>query len=170
MKLKSLVAGTLTCFYAIAAQSEGLYLGTSMGVMNADIGGFDDAINVGVLAGYDVFTRRIFAVSMEVEATTTVADGDVEISGTKGDWDIDTRAVYAVSRLGDRFYGKVRFGFLWEDFSVDIGGNSQSDSDSSISWGATIGWMFAEHFGLQADGTRIDSDIHYWNLGLAYRF
>ena len=170
MKLRSMVTGALIWFYAGAAQSEGWYLGTSLGVMNADIGGFDDATNAGVLAGYDVFTREIFAASIELEATTTVSDGDVMIGSTKGDWDLDTRAVYAVSRLGERFYGKVRFGFLWEDFSVNTDTDSQSDSDSSISWGAAIGWMFSEYLGLQADGTRIDADIHYWNLGLVYRF
>jgi hypothetical protein len=170
MTLKSVFAGTLICFYSIGCQAEGWYLGASAGVMDADIGGFDDAINAGVLAGYDVFSKEIFAASIEAEFTTTVSDGDVKNSGINGDWDIDTRAVYVVSRLGDRFYGKVRYGFLWEDFSVDIAGNSQSDSDSSISWGAAAGWMFAEHLGIQADATRIDSAIHYWNLGLVYRF
>ena len=170
MTLKSVIAGTLICFYSIGCQAEGWYLGASAGVMDADIGGFDDAINAGVLAGYDVFSKEIFAASIEAELTTTVADGDVKNSGINGDWDIDTRAVYVVSRLGDRFYGKVRYGFLWEDFSVDFPGNSQSDSDSSISWGAAVGWMFAEHLGVQADATRIESAIHYWNLGLVYRF
>jgi len=170
MTLKSVIAGTLLWWVAIGCQAKGWYLGTSVGVVNADVAGFDDATNAGVLAGYDVFSKEIFAASIETELTTTVSDGDVKISGSKGDWDVDTRAVYVVSRLGDRFFGKVRYGFLWEDFSVDIAGNSQSDSDSSISWGAAVGWMFAEHLGVQADVTRIDSDIHYWNLGLIYRF
>ena len=170
MTLKSVVAGTLLWFYCLGCQAEGWYLGASVGGMDADIDGFDDATNAGILAGYDVFSREIFAASIEAEFTTTVSDGDVKISGINGDWDIDTRAVYVATRLGDRFYGKVRYGFLWEDFSVDIAGNSQSDSDSSISWGAAVGWMFAEHLGVQADATRIESAIHYWNLGLVYRF
>ena len=168
--LKSVITGALICFYSIACQAEGWYLGASAGVMDADINGFDGATNAGFLAGYDVFSKEIFAASIEAELTTTVADGDVKNSSINGDWDIDTRAVYVVSRLGDRFYGKVRYGFLWEDFSVDIAGNSQSDSDSSISWGAAVGWMFAEQLGVQADATRIESSIHYWNLGLVYRF
>jgi hypothetical protein len=170
MSLRSVIAATLIWLYSIGCQAEGWYLGASVGGMDADINGFDSATNAGFLAGYDVFTREIFAASIETEFTTTVSDGDVKFSGVKGDWDIDTRAVYVVSRLGDRFYGKVRYGFLWEDFSVDIAGNSQSDSDSSISWGAAVGWMFAEQLGVQADATRIESSIQYWNLGLVYRF
>jgi hypothetical protein len=170
MKLKSVIAGTLLWLFAVGCQAQGWYLGASAGVMDADIAGFDDATNAGFLAGYDVFTREIFAASIETEFTTSISDGDVKNSGIKGDWNIDTRAIYIVSRLGDRFFGKVRYGFLWEDFSVDFAGNSQSDSDSSISWGAAVGWMFAEQLGVQADATRLDADIHYWNLGLVYRF
>jgi hypothetical protein len=170
MTMKSVVAGTLIWFHAIACQAQGWYLGASVGVMDADIGGFDNATNAGVLAGYDVFTREIFAASIETEFTTTVADGDIKSSANNGDWDIDTRAVYVASRLGDSFYGKVRFGFLWEDISVDFAGNSQSDSDAAISWGAAAGWMFAEHLGIQVDATRVESSIQYWNLGMIYRF
>ena len=170
MKLKSVIAGALVWFYSLACQAEGWYLGASVGLMDADIAGFDDATNAGFLAGYDVFSREIFAASIEMELTTTVSDGDVKNAGINGDWDIDTRGVYVVSRLGDRFYGKVRFGFLWEEFSLDSAGNSQSDSDSSISWGAAAGWMFAERLGVQVDATRIESSIQYWNLGLVYRF
>jgi len=170
VKLKTVLAGTLFCFCSIGCQAEGWYLGASVGGMDADINGFDDATNAGFLAGYDVFSKEIFAASIEAELTTTVSDGDVKHSGSNGDWDIDTRAVYVVSRLGDRFYGKVRYGFLWEDFSVDFAGSSQSDSDSSISWGAAAGWMFAEQLGVQADVTRVESSIQYWNLGLVYRF
>jgi hypothetical protein len=170
MTLKSVIVGTLIWLYAIGCHAEGWYLGASAGVIDADIAGFDDATNVGFLAGYDVFTREVFAASIETEFTTSVSDGDVKTSGINGDWDIDTRAVYVATRLGDRFYGKVRWGFLWEDLSVDIAGKSQSDSDSSMSWGAAAGWMFTEQLGVQADATRMDSDIHYWNLGLVYRF
>ena len=36
--------------------------------------------------------------------------------------------------------------------------------------GAAVGSMFAEHLGVQADATRVDSSIQCWNLGLVYRF
>lgn len=170
MTLKCVLAGTLFWFCSIGCQAEGWYLGASAGVMDADIAGFDNATNAGILAGYDVFSKEIFAASIETEFTTTVSDGDVKNSAINGDWDIDTRAVYVAIRLGERFYGKVRYGFLWEDFSFDSAGNSQSESDSSISWGAAVGWMFTEYLGVQVDGTRIESAIQYWNLGLVYRF
>ncbi len=170
MNIKSAIAGGLLALCSLAVQAQGWYLGASVGLMDADRSGFDDATNAGLLAGYDVFTGEVYAFSLEAEVTTTVSDGDVENGGTDGDWDIDTQAVYAAARVGKDIYVKARFGVAWTDTSVDIAGNSFDDSDSSVSWGASLGWMFSEHLGVQVDGTQVESDVDYWNLGLKYRF
>jgi hypothetical protein len=65
---------------------------------------------------------------------------------------------------------KVRFGAAWSDVSAKVAGLSVSDSDSSISWGGALGWNFTQHWAVQADGTQMDSDVNYWNLGVNYRF
>jgi len=148
----------------------GLYLGPTVGIMNADVGGFDDATNAGILLGYDFFNLELLHISAETEFTTTVSDGDVKISGQKGDWDIDTRGAYLAARLGETFYLKVRFGVVWSDVSVKVAGVSASDSDSSGSWGGALGWNLDPNWALQADGTQVDSDVTYWNLGVNYRF
>lgn len=170
MSMKNLIAGGLLALCPVAAQAEGWYLGATVGLMDVDVSGFDDATNAGLLAGYDIFTRDILAISVEAEATTTVSDGDVKSGAGKGDWDIDTQAAYAAFRLGEQIYMKVRFGVVRYDLSVNTAGNSFSDSDSGGSWGAALGWMFSEQLGVQAEGTLVDSDINYWNLGLTYRF
>lgn len=167
-RVRNLLAMLAVCSASVDAG--GFYLGASTGAMNADIGGFDPAVNAGVLAGYDVYTKEIIAVSLETEFTTTVSDGDIKIMGTKGAWDINTQAAHVAVRMGKRAYMKVRYGVVHNDISVKIAGFNRSESDTSGSWGGAIGWMFTEHWGVQADGTLVDSDVTYWNLGVKYQF
>ncbi len=152
------------------AQAEGWYVGASAGVMDANVGGFDEAINTGVLVGYDVFTMDIFSVSLEGELTTTVSDGDVEFGNAKGDWDIDTQAAHVAARIGDRFYIKVRYGVTRADVSVSITDSTISGNNTSGSWGGALGWMFSKNWGAQIDGTLVDPDVTYWNAGVRYQF
>jgi hypothetical protein len=154
---------------ATSARAGGLYLGASLGVMDNDVRGFDDATNAGFLVGYDVVSFDIVALSVEGELTTTISEGDVNINGVKGDWDIDTQAAYVAARVGDTVYAKVRYGVLREDVSVSAG-FSQSESDSGGSWGAALGWMITPQFGVQVDGTVVEGDVNYWNAGMVYRF
>ena len=167
---RQLLGAFLLAAAGCAAQAGGLYMGASAGVMDADIGGFDDATNAGVLLGYDVYTKEIFSISLEGELTTTVSDGDVEFGGLKGDWDIDTQAAYVAARLGDTFYIKVRYGVARSDVSVSITDSTLNGNDTSGSWSGALGWMFNKNWGLQADGTMVDSDVTYWNAGIRYQF
>jgi hypothetical protein len=170
--VKTTTAGVALALSLTAASvhAEGWYLGAGVGLMAADVNGFDDATNVGALLGYDLYTRDIFAVSLEGEVTTTVSDGDVSVYGAHGDWNIDTQAAYVAARLGEGFYMKVRYGVLREDVSVKVAGVSQNGSDTGGSWGAALGWMFTPQWGVQLDGTLVESDVNYWNIGVKYQF
>jgi len=170
VRTQQLLGAFLITTAGFAVQAEGFYVGASAGIMDADIGGFDDATNAGVLLGYDVYTREIFSVSLEGELTTTVSDGDVDFGAETGDWDIDTQAAYVAARLGDAFYIKVRFGVARSDVSVSIADSSFNGNDTSGSWGGALGWMFNRNWGVQADGTMVDSDVSYWNAGIRYQF
>lgn len=170
MKTAGTAAALVLSLAATAVRAESWYLGASAGLMDNTVGGFDDATNVGALLGYDVFTHDILAVSLEGELTTTAVNGDVSLNGVHGDWDIDTQAAYVALRLGDRFYMKVRYGVLREDASVKIDGASQSGSDTGGSWGGALGWMLTPRWGIQLDGTMVDSDVNYWNVGVKYHF
>ena len=170
MKTARMVASVILSLTEGIAQAGGWYLGASAGLMDNNVSGYDDATNVGALLGYDVYTRDIVAVSLEGEITTTASEGDVSTNGLDGDWNIDTQAAYVAARLGDRVYMKVRYGVLREDASVKIGGVSQSDTDTGGSWGGALGWMLTPQWGIQLDGTLVDSDVNYWNLGVKYHF
>ena len=170
MRFIRVIPALLLSGSAATAQAQGGYLGVSLGAMDADRSGFDEATNAGVLAGYDLYTVEIFSVALEGELTGTVSDGDLKAAGNKGSWDIDTRALYAAFRLGERFYMKVRFGYAWTDVSTDFQGASFKDSDSGVSWGGAVGWMVGDQWGVQMDGSLIDTDTTYWNAGILYRF
>jgi hypothetical protein len=170
MQLKRVMPALLLWSLGSAVHAEGGYLGVSLGAMDADRSGFDEATNAGLLAGYDLYTLEIFSVALEGELTTSVADGDLKAAGSKGHWDIDTRALYAAFRLGERFYMKVRFGYAWTDLSFDFAGDSLKDSDSGISWGGAAGWMLTDNWGVQLDGSLVDTDTTYWNAAIQYRF
>jgi len=95
--------------------------------VDANVSGFDDATSAGVLAGYDVYSKDVIAVSLEAEFTTTVSDGDVKIQGFRGDWDIDTQAAYLAVRGGDRAYIKVRIGVVHNDVTVRVAGFRENE-------------------------------------------
>ena len=170
--MKYVLKGLLTLLVICSApvHAGNFYLGASAGIVDPSVGGFDNATNAGLLAGYDVFTLDLIAVSLEAEFTTTVSDGDVKIQGFKGRWDIDTQAAYLAVRGGDRAYMKVRVGVVHKDLTVKVAGFRESDTDTSGSWGGAIGWMFTDNWGVQLDGTVVDSDATYWNLGVKYQF
>jgi hypothetical protein len=170
MKTENAGAAIVLSLAVGAAQAGGLYLGASVGLVDSNVSGYDDATNVGALLGYDVYTRDIIAVSLEGEVTTTASKGDVSNNGVDGDWDIDTQAAYIAARLGERFYMKVRYGVLRENVSVKTGVDSRSDSDTGGSWGAALGWMLTPQWGIQLDGTMVESDVNYWNFGVKYDF
>jgi hypothetical protein len=170
LKPVSLLCAATAASFVLPVVAGNFYLGGTVGLMDSDRSRFDDATNAGVLAGWEFFSKDVFHVLAETEITTTVSDGDLEHRGQKGDWDLDTRALYLGSRIGDRAYIKVRFGYSWTDISTDFAGQSRSESDTSLSWGGSLGWNFTGHWAVQVDGTMVDSDVNYWNLGLLYRF
>ncbi len=159
------------CMLGSTAMAEGVYLGARVGVMDPDVSGLDNATNASVLIGY-MFAEidDMFSWGFEAEATTTVSDGDAEVLGFKGDWDIDTQALYGVIRVGKAFYGKLRFGFLREDVSIDVAGVSVEGDDTSFTTGIGGGWRTTENLALEAEYTQVESDIGFYSVGVNYFF
>ena len=50
------------------------------------------------------------------------------------------------------------------------GGHDENGSNAGGSWGAAAGWMLTPKWGVQVDGTLVDSDVNYWNVGVKYHF
>ncbi len=159
------------CLFSSAAMAEGPYLGAKLGIMDADVSGLDDATNVGLFAGYN-FGELGDGISwaLEAEFTTTISDGDVDVLGLNGDWDVDTQALYAVLRVGGDLYGKLRAGYLREDVSVSIAGVSIGGDDTGFSGGLGGGWQVNEQLAIEAEYTLVEEDLDFYSIGVNYAF
>ena len=161
----------MLCLIGSTAMAEGVYVGAKVGVMDPDVNGLDEATNAGVAIGYTFAEiEEMFSWGFEAEFTTTVSDGDAELAGFKGDWDVDTQAIYAVVRAGKTVYGKLRAGVLREDVSIDIAGISAEEDDTSFTAGLGAGWRVTEKLALEAEYTFIESDLDFYSIGVNYSF
>jgi len=84
------------------ASAEGFYVGAKVGVMDVDESAFDEATNGGILIGYEFSRQGSISWGAEAEFTTSLSDGDFEVFGVSGEWDIDTQALYGVVEIGDQ--------------------------------------------------------------------
>lgn len=168
---KLMIGSVLTMAMSGAAFAQGPYVGAKIASMNPDDSGgvsYDNALNAGIVLGYEFVPE--YGLGVEAEFTTTVSDGDFSYLGLSGNWDIDTSAIYAVSRMGDQFYLKVKAGYLHEDVSATALGQSASGNDSGFSWGLGGGYKFTQNISAEVEWTKVDSDIDAWSAGLNYSF
>jgi hypothetical protein len=161
----------LLCLLGSTAMAEGVYVGAKIGAMDADVSGFDDATNLGIVVGY-TFEPVSDGISwaLEGEFTTSVSDGDVNAFGSSGSWDVDTQALYGVLRIGGDLYGKLRLGYLREDVSASVAGVSADGSDDGVSGGLGVGWRASEQLSLELEYTLIEEDLDFYSVGANFAF
>ncbi|HHJ13350.1 MAG TPA: hypothetical protein ENJ79_03105 [Gammaproteobacteria bacterium] len=165
---KTVLAGLLPALGLASglALAEGPYAGVKIGIMDADVSGFDDATNGALTLGYAFDTGNPdLSWALEAEFSTSLSDGDVG----SGSWDLDTQALYGAVRYGADWFGKLRVGWLREDLSASVGGLSVSGDDTGLSAGLGIGWGTGS-FSVLAEYTLIEEDIDFYSLGVLYHF
>lgn len=152
------------------AAAEGPYVGAKIASMDAEAAGmsFDTVANAGIMIGYEFMEE--YGLGAEAEFTSSVSDGNFAYRGLSGDWDVDTKAIYLVSRLGQDLYFKIKAGYLNKDVSASVPVQSISDDDSGFSGGLGGGYLLTDHVAAEAEWTKIDSDTNAWSVGLAYAF
>lgn len=171
MMRKLAIGATLALAMNGVAVAEGPYVGAKIAAMNPDDAGgmsFDSATNLGVVVGYEFM--EAYGLGAEAEFTTSVSDGEFTYMGVPGDWDVDTKALYLVSRLGQELYFKIKAGYLNEDVSATVLGQSVSGDDSGFSWGLGGGYLLTDNIAAEVEWTKIESDLVAWSAGLAYAF
>ena len=124
----------------------GLYFGAKTGLMVLDSSFVkDDAVNTGVLVGYEL-GLVVADLAVEGEITTTTGDGKFK-DGSK--LDIDTLAAYLAVRTGGPLYLKAKGGFL----QLDAGGSTESGASYGLGFGFGLGIVQLE---LEYTQTSID--------------
>lgn len=167
--LLGLLAGGVFISNAAAQQPSPFYLGAKAIIVDPDFSGFDEAFNIGVVGGYDLYTTPRLILSVEGEFTTTLSDGD--ISGG-GEWDVDTLAVYGVLRTPGEFYVKAKAGFLDQDIKAAGTGVilPGSADDSGFAYGVGGGWRMNRSAALEIEYTAASDDLSFFSVDYVFRF
>ena len=153
-----LLLSVLTTFAVHAAKSSNTpwYVGFVGGFMDAGSGVTDNAINLGVDAGYQV--NRYFAP--ELQLTRTFVDG--ETSGGN-DWDVDTLSIFAAFRTDTKIKLKAKIGIS----DIDTG----NSSDTELSLGIGIGfWALGGLTEIEYTELSDDYDLQFISFGVKYFF
>jgi opacity protein-like surface antigen len=150
------------------AQQNPIYFGVKLGQMDADVAGFDDATNFGLLFGYTLLRDEIGALAIEGEYTRALSEGDV---AGGGEWEVETLAAYAAYRTADTVFLKAKAGLLREEIKVSgVFAAPISGKDSGISFGAGVGYRINRKVGLELEYTVIEDDISFLSLGYFTHF
>ena len=100
MRKQLCVATAFVILFVVAsplAAANQLYVGIKGGLMKPDAGGYDDAVNGAVLLGFEFLDLDVGSIAIEGEYTETISEGDATFRGIRGEWDIETYAIYGVS-------------------------------------------------------------------------
>lgn len=151
------------------------YFGIEAGLMMPDASGYDDALNIGGFIGMPMVELKpgssgiAGSIAIEGELTLTVADGDVNIGGASGDWDVWTLGGYGVYRSpsANNLYFKGKLGLVYSNVDATVGPLSGSDSEVDAAIGFGLGIQLGHNSSLEIEYTLLD-DVDF--LSFAYRF
>lgn len=164
------VTALLIAASPLISQAEGVYGGLKLGAVNNSTNDFDNATNIGLNGGY-AFKDFGNGPAIEGEFTTTTTNGRITATNAPpAHWNVDTYAIYGVYRMGGSLYGKMKLGYLHEKGYVSGLGPSFSGDDNGVSFGIGGGWSLMSNISIEAEYTRIESDIDYLSLGVIYTF
>lgn len=168
------VLGSLTL--ASTAQAAGkFYIGGKAGIVQADIPGFDEAINAGVYGGFNMLGKdSLFAADLrggtlaaEGEITTSVKDGETDFFG---DWSMTSIGAYAAYRhpVTDYFYLKGKLGLVRYEIDTSFA-NINSGTETQLAAGIGAGWKVGPG-SIEVELTTYESDVLFLSGGFHMTF
>jgi len=158
------------------AQAEGkIYVGAKLGVMDADIPGFDNAYVGGLYGGYNLLGKDAH-FSADLSGGTLAVEGELLLTLSKGDaaaagkWDITNFGAYAAYRhpLTDYFYLKGRIGLVRYDIDTTIA-SANAGIETKLAAGIGAGWKVGPGR-IEVDLTTYESDILFLGAGFHMAF
>lgn len=163
------------------AQAAGkIYVGAKAGIVQADISGFDEAINAGVYGGYNLLGKdshfaadlRGGSLAAEGEVTTTLKKGD---AGVADEWDMTSIAAYAAYRhpLTNYFYLKGKLGLVRYEIDTSLPAPASVASalgtETKLAAGIGAGWKVGPG-SVEIDLTTYESDVLFLSGGFHMSF
>lgn len=158
------------------AQAEGkIYVGGKAGIVQADVSGFDNAINAGVYGGYNLLGKNSHfnadlkggSLAVEGEVTLSVVKGD---AGLLGDWNLTSFGAYAAYRhpLTDYLYLKGKLGLVRYDLDTTVASVS-TGTETALAAGIGAGWKVGPG-SLEVEVTTYESDVLFLSAGFHMNF
>lgn len=162
-RMRPIFLGVVLAGAGSTAAAQDIYFGVKGGLMDADIGGFDNAVNIGALIGYDIPGVKQLGgtVSVEGEFTASAIKGDVTGGG---DWDVTTFAGYGAYRSEGPLYLKGKAGLAYQ--RINATGLAGDAKDTAFSWGIGGGMRMGEGR-VELEYTWLD-DLNFFSV--AYLF
>ncbi len=154
-----ILVGLLGLVIATPASAD-WYFGAKTGPLIVDSSTVkDDAINTGVMVGYDM-SVVLGDLAVEGEFTTTTGDGKVK--GTNANLSVDTSAVYLAFRTAGPVYLKAKGGYM------QVSGDVKDDSGASYGFGVGFGIGIAQ-LELEYTQTSLDPDnVAFVSVGVQF--
>ncbi len=142
--------------------------------------GYKDAMNVGLLFGYQ-FSRPLGiggTSAIEFEYSDSFDSGDVSddsLFGVGGEWDVETMGVNFTYRTVGNVYFLAKLGGTRTDVRTEPNGSPRlKETDTSFSYGAGLGLKLGQtgNFSLELEfvGVNSDTDLSFISLGGIYLF
>lgn len=164
----------LGALWTASAQAAGglnvgrLYYGITGGIMMPDIGGWDDAVNIGGLVGAPVARLPQGTISVEGELTTSLIRGDINYFGFNGKWRLTTLGGYGVFRTNGPMYLKAKAGLMYDSIGISTGGLPGYGSGTDITLGVGGGMRLRGGQKLELEYTIIDSNFNMLSVNYIF--
>lgn len=141
---------------AAFAQASPWYMGVVAGLMDADRGISDSAVNAGFDAGY----QHNRFLSTEFEYTRTFVDGE---TNSGNDWEVDTASIYATLRTDTEVMLKGKIGLSHLD--------SGNKGSTELSMGFGVGfWALGGLTEIEYTEIDDDNDLSFLSFSIKFFF
>ncbi|EDY87495.1 hypothetical protein GP5015_976 [gamma proteobacterium HTCC5015] len=161
----TLLAAT-ACLLPVTASADDFGYGAKTGFYTVSQSGFDPAWMISGHVSHDLpKMMEKFDFSLELEASTTITEGDVDLdapAGSSGEYDATVFSLSAVGRTTGDLYGIGRLGF--SDTEIEVGA-SGSGLQSVSGKTEKTGVVFGGGVGMDLGGFPTEFELNIYTVG-----
>ena len=157
--LVSIALPALADYESPAETDLGFYAGGQLGKLKVDVDGIQNADMVGLRLGYGLGFG-----GLAVEAEYNTGDGDFNILGTTGSYDVDTLGLFVAYRTPGAAYLKARLGAVREELSS----MGEEEEETEFSMGIGVG-IRLNNIRIEGEFSKVEEDANLLSFGLIYQ-